>query len=184
MTDVTPSQPPVEHITSGELEVVTDDDMIRIAYDRLGIDDALLGYATRERGVSLDDYKTVESLLPPFGQAIAEVVHQDGVVNVELIREAFERFYDGMEQAARVKYGPEKPYSFTETVLQRLGIRPPKYRQHFSRLDDRFWDIQFMEQYNGQTWEKRDPNESEQAFLGRYIAHTLYRFPWSSFSYI
>jgi hypothetical protein len=167
-----------------QAEVVTEQDVINAVYDRLEIDYLLEAYAQDETG-RLARGQDVEQALVSYAGLVASQSMRRGAIDIFIVRLAFDRMYDGMERAARLKYGPEKPRGMADALLQKLGLRPPHYRQYFSRLDDRYWQQQFMEEYEHQTWtKKRVPQETEQAYLARYIAVTLHHFPWATFSYI
>lgn len=182
MNDLEPIDQPREHIGADEIEIVPDDfAMVDIVYDSSGLDNMLHSYAmNKEQGQT----REIEGTLSHLGETVARIATSHGNIDIDLIRQVFERTYDSMEHAAQQKRGPLPPRTLLEKRLIKAGITKPKYPQFFSRLDDRFWDQQFMEQYNEQTWERREPDEDETHYLGRYIAGTLYRFPWANYSYI
>jgi len=161
-------------------EIVTPIDMVYIAYARLGLDEQLEAYALTD---GLGDESTVRYSLIQYGQDIAGIATEGGGdIDVGVIREAFDRLYEGMEGVARKKYGPEKPKTISEGVLTRSGLVLPRYRQQFSHLDDKYWDEQFMRQYETQEMVERLPDESDQDYLARYIATCLHGFPWAYFT--
>ncbi len=153
--------------------------MVYIAYASLGLDEQLEAYALGEEP---GDESVVRDSLVKYGQDVAGIATQGGDIDVGVIREAFDRLYEGMEGVARKKYGPEKPRTITEGLLVRSGVVLPRYRQQFSHLDDRYWNEQFMGQYEAQAMVERLPDEPEQDYLARYIATCLHGFPWAYFT--
>ena len=183
MTHIVPASP-----NSGEApiipELVTGQEIVDHVYARSGLDEALMSYAFP--GEPSDQQESsVTSLLPAYGQDVAmHAVDESGTIDVELIRYAATKLHDGMEQACRAKYGPVPPRTALQSILQKYGIVDPVYRSHIAGLDDRFWEIQFSQELAEQSWEKRLPGESQEQFVGRYVAGTLYRFYWAPYSYV
>jgi hypothetical protein len=183
MSPLSPKHANPEHSASAEIANQEDLDALLLAYEDFGIDQSLRLYALSGRNDSTLAPQ-IERSIDVFGQLVATKAVTDDVIDTGLVRAVFERFYDDMENAANAKYGPEKPYTLTGRILTHLGIRKPSYRQHFHRLDDKYWDKQFPDQFQKEMWVKRVDGESKQVYAGRYIATCLKLFPWANFTYI
>jgi hypothetical protein len=182
MADNLPARvdPPVERVPGGPAEVVSAVDMVYIAYERLGFDEMLEAYALCDETGGVET--RMQAALFDYAKSVASIATQDGGMDIPVIREAFDRFYEGMEGASRKKYGAEKPSSISDAALKRFGLRPPTYQRQFKPLDDRYWEKQFVEQYESGAMATRKPNESDQDYLARYIATCLHGFPWAYFT--
>lgn len=164
----------------GVEEVLTDADRIDAAYARFEIDELLHKYA---EGHDWELTNDIEAALVGLGYAIGNIAYKGGNVDIGLVRRGFELMYDTMDAALAQKEGI-KPPSVARKVLERWGLRYPDYVPTFSRLDDRYWDKQFMEEFNKDTWIKRLPTETNQEYFNRYVGWALHSFPWAYYSYI
>jgi len=159
-------------------------DRVDMAYDGLELDELLLEYALGQSAGRIGLTFRIEGSIEELGQAVAPLATAEGVVYPGVVRAAFDRFHGGMEKAAAAKFGPERPRTYREAFLIDVGIRDPKYRQRYRKLDDRYWEKQFMRDYKEQSFVQLEPGESEQHYPGRYIANALSGLQWSIFSYI
>lgn len=69
-------------------------------------------------------------------------------------------------------------------MLTWLGLVKPEPDSYVRGLDDRYWTKQFPEQYTNQELVQRQPNESDQQYLSRYIRTAIHGFIFAPFTYM
>lgn len=171
--------PPItRHIPS---EVIAEADTVDTAYDRTGIEELVRQYAYHKGDYGLEG--NIDKALADLANDLARIATQSGEINVELIRQGFDRLYSDMNRHAATARGLRKPAGPIGWVLEKSGIREPQYRQVLIPLDDRYWNRQFLAQFHDSVLTERREGESDQDYLARYTLHCLKGFPWAYFTY-
>ena len=162
-------------------EVVDDPDYLKIIYANLGIESALGAYlGGRSNGAGEE---AVDQLLGRFSVAIAGVADKPEGIDTDIVRFSFDHLTNNMNEVASRHFGHQPPRSATQAVLTKLGAKQPQPRQYVRPLDDRYWDKQFMEQYrDGGHLVARQPDETENQFLARYIHSCMHGFLFANFT--
>ncbi|HEX5798307.1 MAG TPA: hypothetical protein VFX79_03035 [Candidatus Saccharimonadales bacterium] len=166
-------------LVQGETEPVTTEQIAEQAYDRLGLDDYLTDFA----GGNLDETE-VEPVLAQFSANLAELSFREGNIDVDLVRAAFNRLTEGYNTAANRVYGPTPPPTVTRAIMEKLKIVPPKTTQYYKGLDDRYWNIQFIEQLQGESFVARQAEETDREYFERYLQACMKGFSWANFTYV
>lgn len=158
-------------IVRGEV-LKTHEDFLRAAYGNSGTEAALDQYIATH---SAEDSAAVETRLAQFCNVTAATALEDGEINVDLVRSAFDLVTDSMNEAASRRYGYESPRGVVQFLLVRAGVQAPQPRRYVRHLDDHYWSQQFMDQYKngGMPMELRRPEETEQEYLARYTFKCL-----------
>jgi hypothetical protein len=160
-------------------EVVDDPDYLKIIYANLGIENALETYLGGRS--SHDGEQAVDQLLGRFSVAIAGVADKPEGIDTGIVRFSFDHLTNNMNEVASRQFGHQPPQSATQSVLTKLGVRQPEPRQYVRPLDDRYWDKQFMDQYRTGHMVTRQPGETENQFLARYIHSCMQGFLFANF---
>lgn len=162
-------------------EVVTETDIVDIAYERTGLDELVQRYAFHEGGYNLT--AEIEVALADLAAELSRLAVQGDNIDVDLIRHGFDRLYADMNRHAAVARGLRLPAGSIGRLLEKSGIRQPRYRQVVVPLDDKYWNEQFLAQFHEGRMVKPLPDEPREAYLARYTAHCLKGFPWAYFTY-
>lgn len=166
-------------VEQGELEPVTTEQIADRAYDRLGLDDYLTGYAEGR----FDD-EDVEPVLAQFSNDLADLSFQDGNIDIDLVRTAFDRLTDGYNIAANGVFGPAPALTMSRAILETLKIVQPRQKQYYSKMDERYWHVQFPEQLEEESMVSRQPEETNKEYYERYLQACMKGLSWANFTYI
>jgi hypothetical protein len=162
-------------------EVVSEMDMVDIAYEHSELDELVRKYAFHEGGHQIE--AEVQEALMSLSIDVSQIATQGEGIRVDLIRRAFDHLYSSMNAHAGVARNLRKPSGPIGALLQKTGLRKPEYRGVVIPLDDKYWDKQFLEQFEQEQMVARKPDESTESYLARYTARCLMGFPWAYFSY-
>lgn len=158
----------------------TDEDYLRAVYDKCGIEDSLGRYLD---GGSVEDDAAIETGMQRFSLAVAATATKRGGIDIDIVRAGFEILTSSMNDVASRKYGYAYQGTFRK-LLVRAGMAEPEPDKYVRYLDDRYWSVQFMEQYeNGHMATRRD-GESEEHYLARYSYVCMRGLLYAPFSYL
>ena len=177
---------PARHILKGD--VVTDDDRVTILFERGDVEDMLRRFASGDSVSDDDSRRTSEDdldrVLTDYSVELASLAFQGGSIDVDLVRNGFDRVQDCMNEIGNEMFGTERPRTMTQAILEKAGLRAPAQRRYFAPLDDRYWEVQFMEQYDKQTWTQRRPGQTDASYFAHYTATAMHHFLLAPYSYI
>ncbi|HSW37056.1 MAG TPA: hypothetical protein VLG37_01660 [Candidatus Saccharimonadales bacterium] len=164
-------------------EVAENDQIAKIIYARSGIDELLEAYAFR--GAHSITETEIDAALGDYATDIARLATASDGIDVELVHQAFDQVFKGMNTVAERKHGKQPPPSPVRSLLTRIGLSHPAPPINYVHvLDEKYWAEQFMDQYRSQSFVKRQPNELEASYAARYIHHCLHGFALAPFSYL
>lgn len=177
---------PELHIARGEL--VTDEDRISVLFERAGVEDMLRRFAFGEPVGETDVRQTSEEdldqVLTTYAVELATLAFQEGSIDLQLVRTGFDRVSECMNEMGNAKYGGEPPRTWRQSLLEKIGLQPPIQKRYFALLDDRYWQIQFMQQHDEQTWLRRSPGQTDASYFAQYTAVAMHSFLLAPYSYI
>jgi hypothetical protein len=150
-------------------EVVSEMDMVDIAYEHSELDELVRKYAFHEGGHQIE--AEVQEALMSLSIDVSQIATQGEGIRVDLIRRAFDHLYSSMNAHAGVARNLRKPSGPIGALLQKTGLRKPEYRGVVIPLDEQEQMV------------ARKPDESTESYLARYTARCLMGFPWAYFSY-
>ncbi len=169
----------------------TGDEAIRSYYDQLGLDDLFRKFAFAESLSDENPYVVDEPMvagaLLVFSVATTYVAtgKETRQLDIELVKDAFDHVYNGMDIATEAKLGPfsAPPAGILQRLLGKTGARPP-VGQHISRLGDEYWYEQFPREQASGIYVKRQPGDSDAMFAARGIHRTMRGFLLGPFSHL
>jgi hypothetical protein len=170
-----------------ELDALPLEERIRHIYDEEHLNTLLHKFAFGEP-VSDEDPRMVDEDI--VGDALVRYAFKvtyeatqkaTASLNTAAVKGAFEHVYSSMDEAAEAKLVRPNPI---RSLLNKAGIARRPAPQHFVRLDDKFWSVQFPREMAAQTWVKRQPGDSDAGFMARGVYHTLATHVFSHFSHI
>jgi len=163
-------------------EVLDTEDYIETAYDQLGIEAALGAYLDGQPGT--EDEQEITARLAEFSMRLAEAAMTTGDVDVATVRFGVDHLTRNMNEVCSAKFGYKRAGSLSEAVLIKLGIAKPESDRYVRGLDDRYWAKQFPEEYAEEKLVRRETDESDQQYLGRYIRTAIHGFIFAPFTYM
>lgn len=172
---------PREPVLTGEV-IESDERYLEIMYEHLGIEELLDAYLDRESEIGAPE---LEAGLAEFSDVVARTAWKDGIIDVGLVRHAFDHLTASMNQVASERFGYEPSESAVQSVLHKLGIgRQP--RRYVSLLNDYYWNVQFMDQFenSGLPFFEREEGESDEDYFHRYVHGSMHSFPYTNFTWM
>ena len=162
------------------VEASTDGQQIREAYNKLGVNTALRAYIDQKAGEA-----EVAAALVKFSGELSTVALGSGSLDVAAVRYGVEYLTSDMNQACNEKHGFLEPTGRWQALLVRAGHVQLQTRQYIRLLDDRYWNKQFPEDYqSGKLVPLRQPQETEQQHLARYVHSSIYGLLFAPFTYM
>jgi hypothetical protein len=146
-----------------------------------GVEEGLRNYACDKVPFSEED---LDRVLTTYSVDIANLAYQNGTIDIELVRDGFERVEEWMNIIANEKFGVLPPRTMTQAILEKAGLVKPRHKVYFSELGDRFWEIQFLEQYEKQTWDTQSPSQTDASYFASYTATAMHHFLLAPYSHI
>lgn len=166
----------------------TDEGTVQFAYDRNNLDALLRAYAfseplSEDTGglVTQDD---VDEAIAGYATTISPHAISDGEPNIPLLRRATDALVAGMDRVANQKFGFKPPKSKWHWILIQARVEDPEMKKYYAGLDDRYWEIQFPEEFSEQRLVKRKEGEDDAQYLARHIHCAWHGLIFSHFSFI
>ena len=163
-------------------EVLDTEGYVEAVYDRLGIETALGAYLDGQPGT--EDESDITVLLADFSMSLAEAATTQGDVDIPTIRFGVDHLTRNMNELCSSRFGHQPPKTLSEALLLKLGMATPVTKSYVRKLDDRYWEKQFPEDYAEEKSVTRLPEEADQQYLARYIRTAIHGFIFAPFTYM
>jgi hypothetical protein len=158
-------------------------EQIRDTYSDRFIESSLRAYA---QGAS--DEREASGALEQFSVYLAGRATRENFIDTDIVRFGVEHVADSMDKICREILTPQPRYPKWRGLLAKVGlVGPPRYGEltYMHRLDDKYWESQFLKEYEENSpFVKRQPQETDQKYLERYINHVIQGFLFAPFSHI
>ena len=162
----------------GELEPIAPQEVMNNMYEGASLDEYLAAYAHGE--VEEID---AEFALSQYTVGLAELSYCNGNIDVDTVRLGFGRLTEGYNKAANEAFGGQPAPTMSRTILETLHIVKPKPQKYYSGIEtnERYWAIQFMEQFGNESIVQRREDEPENEYYARYLQACIQGFSWGIF---
>jgi hypothetical protein len=186
--DVNPRCNMFPAILPAEGAIVTEQQIIEGLYARAGMNDSLRKFAFGEPRSDSDPTITSEddvlAAFADYSQLLGPFIMDGNEVNVPLVRAAFDRVFVGLNAVGSEKLGYKRPSGILGAVLEKAGVRNPQPNQYFRPMNDRYWDVQFPAEHEGQVLIRRADDESIGDYTTRYVQACLRAYVFPHFSFL
>ncbi len=161
-------------------DVIDDEAYIHAVYDSLGIEAALDDYLNPGSEIEEAD---VEAVLARFSAALASAALINGQLDVAIVRMGVDHLTRNMNEVCSARYG-YKSATLLQSLLIRAGVANPQPKRYVRELDDRYWGIQFPEEYTDERQATRSPDETEVQYLTRHIHQSIKGLVFAYFTHV
>lgn len=152
-------------------EMVSNEGIVEHIFDKYELDIHFGNFAKHRITES-----EVEPVLMSYADDVSMLAYSNAPdIDVDLVRHAFERLKAGYDLAAHSARHPE---TLAQKILRSAG-RPAKTPSYVRSLDDRYWDEQFLQDFDNY---KSDDERSTAEDFKAYTRDTVRGLSWSYFT--
>lgn len=177
MKEFTPIQAPIAPVLQ---------DQVIDAYESHFIESSLRAYL--DAGTTETEIKReheVSALLMNFSEDLANLAYHDRHIDTDIIRYGFDHLTNSMNGLCRETL--QQTATGLKGFLAKIGLVSAPHRPdttYIRKLDDRYWNEQFLKIYEDNPFVPRKPDETDQEYLARHIHNAMFGFLYAPFTYV